>query len=190
MKLFTHVMVIVCLSLSLLTLSACAGNKMNTDPKQSLGESRTTPEPSQVRTQAGPAAPTKWEYKLDVVTYDAECAAKAIEPYKSEKLVTDLQKNYGVSSLGNRFGLALLWQRGSIGESMPKGAMDQILAVYTQCGASTFDTYAKKMGDDAWEMVSYKQLEYTLSPSSSLGLAATTVDYGYEIMWKRPKTTK
>jgi hypothetical protein len=150
----------------------------------------TPPAPQQPVAQSQAPAPppgtTKWEYKLDVVPYDAQCEQSAMEPHKGFDAVKSNVDAQGYS----RYGFAAFWQSVNClggGAALPKGMADTILQDYTSCGQQVFDAYAGKMGDQAWEMVSYRRLQYT-SPALSQSCAGVIVDYGYEVMWKRPKS--
>lgn len=165
---------------TLITLSIVLAGCTGMQTKPSTG---ATAPPSSANTSG--ASTQKWEYKLETINYDTVCAATATAPYASNTEVTKDLSQFGV----NRYGIAWLWQSKECwGAKYPVGAVDTILREYTTCASKFFDDYAGKMGEDGWEIVNYERLQYTLSGTQYCTPKA--VDFGYEVMWKRPKVGK
>lgn len=60
---------------------------------------------------------------------------------------------------------------------------------YVQCGQDVFQASSIEMGDEGWETIGYERLQFT-SPAVGQYYGGVTIDYGYEVMWKRPKATE
>ena len=135
--------------------------------------------------QGASTGASNWEYDLGVVAYDLECATKAIEPYKSKSAVKETL-SMGVGR--GRYLIGWLYMDYSCIGSLSATDWYAISDAYVQCGQDAFQLYSTGMGDEGWEMVSYSRLQYT-SPSTQY-CSGLIVDYGYEVMWKRPKTTE
>jgi hypothetical protein len=135
---------------------------------------------------AATQAPAKWEYNLGTVIYDAECATKALAPYKDQ--LASAAKLFGLNS---KESLAYVWESLQVdSKGLPAGTISKILTEYMKCGQAMFDAYAGPMGEQGWEMVSYQRFDYTSNILASFGASPVAVDYGYEVMWKRPKAAK
>jgi len=137
--------------------------------------------------QAPGRGASTWEYNLGVVAYDQECAAKAIEPYKSD---AGVKEALSMGSPSGRYAIGTLHMMNEIGaggydSSLKPEVWYAISDAYVQCGQDAFQAYSTGMGDQGWEMVSYSPLEYT-SPASQY-ISGLIIGYGYEVMWKRPK---
>jgi hypothetical protein len=140
--------------------------------------------------QAPGTGATTWEYNLGTVAYDQECAAKAIEPYKSD---AGVKEALSMGSPSGRYAIGALHMMNEIGaggydSSLKPEVWYAISDAYVQCGQSSFQAYSTGMGDQGWEMVSYSPLEYT-SPASQY-ISGLIIGYGYEVMWKRPKASQ
>lgn len=190
MKPFSLSKAVICLAFSLLALSACAGNsdsrteaavnKMNTELKQSLGELRTVFQTSPAKTQVGPAmsAGTKWEYKPEMLLYDEPCVKEALTGVQND--VVGAAAKYAYLP---RQQLGFVLQAGD--SSLSQATIGLISTKYSECSHKVLSEYSNRMGDAGWEMISLEQ-EHYMVPGYNTLLPSISVDYGYEIMWKRP----
>ncbi len=132
--------------------------------------SATTPSPT----------PIQWEYKLEVISFDAKCAKNAFSPYQERHAVRQVVEFFGYShyAVGN-----LVQSENCLASELPPGALGSIIESYVSCGQTEFNRNASQMGAESWEIVSYSRMQYTTSGEYC---AAVITDYGYEILWKRP----
>jgi hypothetical protein len=124
----------------------------------------------------------EWEYKSETVPYDTICATMAVEPYNNTDAVRLAVQMGGYSYLT----IVNLWQMDRCyGPTLPEAALEEILATYATCADDLIDSHMAEMGSQGWEMVSHEQLEHIV-PGSGL-CPGITVDYGLEVMWRRPE---
>lgn len=187
MKITLVVFLLICLAAILIVSVACGSTAQEptevTAPSDAIDIPQETATPVPIPQESATPAPTKWEYKLDSLVFDAECASKALSPHQTIEGVSSKTYLYGYSASA----IGSLWQdhNCSYSNSLPVGVYDRIMSDYITCSQQVFDSYATSMGDASWEIVSYSRLQHT-SPGSNRCSSIIT-DYGYEVMWKRPK---
>jgi hypothetical protein len=138
-------------------------------------------QPPEVSTQ-------KWEYNLGIVLYDDVCAAEALAPYKDNAVIKSWFASISTALDYNRYTVAVVYGLATCFRTFPQEDWMIISTTYVNCGHRVFDAYAKDMGEQGWEMVGYERSQYTSSGSQYC--SGIIVDYGYEVMWKRPKTSE
>ncbi len=125
-------------------------------------------------------APKVWEYKSETVTYSRECLAEAIKPFRGDQtimLAVEIARGDSALAFSN------VQQLICFDDSVSPATLQQIANTYATCADRLEDTYLNEMGSQGWEMVSFSRLEET-TPDSQW-CRGVTVDYGYEVAWKR-----
>ena len=169
----------VCLTAILVVSVACG--RTTPEPTAPAPSAKAADDPIVTTSEPTPTAPTKWEYQLDTVEFDVDCASQALSTYQNLEEVGKAIDLGGYS----RYTMGLIRQtKICFGQILPSGVYEVIMSDYIACGQQAFDSYAASMGDASWEIVSYSRLQYTLSDEYC---SAIVTDYGYEVMWKRPK---
>jgi hypothetical protein len=156
-------------------------DQLNKDLQQSVTDLQTAVSDLSQRPETGTQI---WEYNLGVVVYDDVCAVEALAPYKDNTTVkqwVDMMGGY------NRGTIAVMHSSATCIGDFPDEDWMVISNLYVDCGHRVFDAYAKEMGEQEWEMVSYERIQYTWPGSQYC--EGIIVDYGYEVMWKRSKSS-
>jgi hypothetical protein len=139
------------------------------------------PSPTQAPTATPTEAPKVWEYKSETVTYSRECLAEAIRPYRGDEtimLAVEIAQGDSALALANI-------QQLLCDATVSAVTVSRITDAYAACADRFEDTYLNEMGSQGWEMVSLSTLEETVPGGQ--WCRSVTVDYGFEVAWKRIK---